>query len=256
MPPLLNTSENNQKFTIYSDSISWGFILPGPDEFVVPGVKWGAPELLFTPEYWAALCWVEQCSGCSKSLRLGETFIEETAACLLGGYGIKAEVGIAAFNRLRDVGLLSGDSVEESEIFRVLEQPLNIGGREVRYRFAKQRSHYLCETINGIVQEVPPEDDLQLREWLLKFPGVGLKTASWITRNWKESDSVAVIDVHILRAGKMVGLFNGQKPETDYLELEGIFLKFADSMNVRPSVLDTLMWSQMRKWGYLAQDSD
>ena len=44
-----------------------------------------------------------------------------------------------------------------------------------------------------------------LRDWLLAIPGIGPKTASWIVRNRTGSSAVAIIDVHILRAGTSAG---------------------------------------------------
>ncbi|MDZ3993341.1 hypothetical protein PspTeo4_24872 [Pseudomonas sp. Teo4] len=40
-----------------------------------------------------------------------------------------------------------------------------------------------------------------LRDWLLELPGIGYKTASWVARNWLDADDVAILDIHILRAG-------------------------------------------------------
>ncbi|MGB8542746.1 MAG: hypothetical protein WCD49_14025 [Candidatus Acidiferrales bacterium] len=249
--PHARDPKRTQAFTLVGTPMSYGFVLPGPNEQVLPGVMWGSPSELFTPAYWVSQAWLQERTGQVISNRMGESLIEETAACILGGYGIRAEVGVAAFEKLRERNLLSGRFVTELEILAALGESLLVDGREVRYRFLQQRSRYLSEAINGILAENPPNGDIELRNWLLKFPGVGLKTASWITRNWKESDCVAIIDVHLLRAGRIIGLFGEQKPSTDYLELEDLFLSFARSVNVRASVLDSIIWYQMRTWSNL-----
>jgi thermostable 8-oxoguanine DNA glycosylase len=87
----------------------------------------------------------------------------------------------------------------------------------------------------------------------MSFRGIGPKTASWIVRNWYDSDDVAILDVHIVRAGQIAGVF----PRTaalprDYYVLEDLFLRFARAIEVRPSALDAKMWSQMRQAGKLA----
>ena len=51
-----------------------------------------------------------------------------------------------------------------------------------------------------------PKDDVVLRDALTAIPGVGLKTASWAVRNHRASDSVAVLDVHIVRACEHLGI--------------------------------------------------
>ena len=37
-----------------------------------------------------------------RGIRLGNSIIEEIVACLLGGYGTLTEMGLLAFERLRD----------------------------------------------------------------------------------------------------------------------------------------------------------
>jgi thermostable 8-oxoguanine DNA glycosylase len=86
-----------------------------------------------------------------------------------------------------------------------------------------------------------------LRDDLMTFVGIGPKTASWIVRNHLDSDEVAIIDVHVLRACREMNLF----PEDislprDYVTLERKFLNFAEAINVRSSLLDAVMWTETR----------
>ena len=46
-----------------------------------------------------------------------------------------------------------------------------------------------------------PQEPLSLREFLLQLHGIGYKTASWIVRNFTGSDDVAIVDIHLRRAG-------------------------------------------------------
>jgi N-glycosylase/DNA lyase len=225
--------------------------LPDADAHVLPGIKWGRHDTLFTPAYWAYQAWVAEILDLPFRYKLGGSLSEEVAACLLGGYGIKAEVGLAAFRRVRDRGHLKG-KISAREIFTSLSEPLEIGETTVRYRFAHQRSVYLAEALTMIEKEEPPADDLRFRLWLLKFRGIGPKTASWITRNWKDSDNVAIIDVHVCRAGELIGLYRYGSSRNDYFRMERDFLLFAQAVGVRVSVLDVIIWSQMRRWGGLA----
>lgn len=96
-----------------------------------------------------------------------------------------------------------------------------------------------------LVEENPPatEEPKRFRDDLMRIPGIGPKTASWITRNWLGSDDVAILDIHIIRAGLLIGLFDrGQTVPRDYSAMEERFLSFARALNVRPSLLDAVMW--------------
>lgn len=89
--------------------------------------------------------------------------------------------------------------------------------------------------------------DIALRSALTKLPGVGYKTASWIVRNRRNSSYVAVLDVHILRAGRLMGLFDeGQTPQRDYLALEAKFVELAAEFETPAWLLDSVMWQHMR----------
>ncbi|MFC5507087.1 hypothetical protein [Bosea massiliensis] len=89
--------------------------------------------------------------------------------------------------------------------------------------------------------------DVELRDELIGLPGIGPKTASWVVRNYRDSDSVAVLDVHIVRAGQFLGLFSkGETPQRDYPSLESKFLRFAEAIRTPASLLDALMWQHMR----------
>jgi N-glycosylase/DNA lyase len=228
--------------------------LPDSHAYVMDGVKWGYHYEVFTPAFWAALAWMESTEAEGQSLRIGKTLSEEVAACLLGGHGIPAEVGLAAFYRVRDAGLLDGSLPSEGVLYDALSEPLIIKGRKVRYRFARQRSAFLSEALNVLDNSAPPtESHLDFRDWMLGIKGIGPKTASWITRNWLDSDEVAIIDIHIYRAGLLMNLYDSsESPSTRYFLMERKFLSFAKRLGLRPSFLDALIWRQMKNAGSMA----
>jgi N-glycosylase/DNA lyase len=229
--------------------------LPSPDTTVMPGVLWGCFDTLFTPAYWRTQAWlwrlerkepVQHALGCSLA--------EEVAACLLGGHGISAEVGLAAFEHLRRSRLLAQEPTA-AECYACLSEPLPLRGRFIRYRFARQKSAYLSVALQKLNAEVPPQSAVELRNWLMTLPGFGPKTASWVVRNWLDSDSVAIIDVHLHRAGLIAGFFLPRHSlPTDYSEMEERYLRFSQLIGVRPSVLDALIWRDMREAGGVARN--
>lgn len=226
-------------------------ILPGEMECVLEGVKWGSAEETLTPAYWAMRYRLHDAYGDYRHFQLGRSLAEELAACLLGGYGMPAEVGLAAFGRLRDEGLLEGCPSAEVIEGR-LSEPLLVNGRSIRYRFPRQKAAYLAAALKLISTSVLPASDRALRNLLMEAPGVGPKTASWVVRNHRGSDHVAIIDIHLLRAGVAAGFFEPHwRPERHYLRLESRFLEFAAAIGARASILDNLIWQHMRQLSML-----
>lgn len=221
--------------------------LPPADAEVVDGVRWGQFDVLFTPAFWAGRAWIATLDGTPRNHRLGRTLREEIAACLLGGFGIPAEVGLAAFHRVREAGLLEGQPSSVA-LQALLREPLQVGDRLVRYRFANQKARFLGDALNLVDDLRNSADDVAFRDALAELPGIGLKTASWITRNMRDSDSIAILDIHICRACLIAGVFSsGLKGPTSYRLLEQRYLAFASGLGVRASLLDAIMWENMRR---------
>jgi N-glycosylase/DNA lyase len=225
--------------------------LPGPLDTLMPGLSWGHADALFTPAFWATQTWIflEERRGAKLDLHSGETFAEEVAACLLGGYSIRGELAKAAFLRLRDRGLLGVNEPDEWRFEEALREPFSIEGKQVKYRFPRTKARFLAQSIKRLQKnDLPISSGRALRDALVALPGIGMKTASWITRNWLQSDQVAILDVHVQRAGQIIGLFSiADRLPRDYLSMESRFIKFAELLAVPASVLDLVIWKQMRR---------
>jgi thermostable 8-oxoguanine DNA glycosylase len=220
--------------------------LPDPDIEALPGILWGRFDQLLTAAYWKGQADQACLLGLHGRLRLGSDLREEAAACLLGGYGMKGELGVLAFRRLRDKGLLQRETCAE-EFETNLAEPFLMNGAAVRYRFPRQKSRYLERMMVIFSDFDEPDDDVTLRDSLTAIPGVGLKTASWVVRNHRSSDAVAVLDIHITRACEHLGVFPAHsEPQKSYFDLETRFLRFAKAIDVPASILDAVMWRHMR----------
>lgn len=232
---------------IFMDHVVFNVELPTPEAEVIPGVQWGAMEAFPTPAYWAYQVYARRLTGDRINYKLGTTLKEEVGACLLGGHGIPANVGLAAFHHVKDRGAFLEQPPSEETLLEWLREPLEIEGRLVHYRFAKQKARYLCAALQKLATERPPvESGKALRDWLLDVPGIGYKTASWVARNWLDADDVAILDIHILRAGLLGKFFETNLTvERHYLELEEQFIRFSKGLGVRASELDALMWLEM-----------
>lgn len=222
--------------------------LPPAHFEVLPGLAWGHANDPSSPAYWAARCRYPG-EESPDFVTSDATLLEVVGFCLLGGFGIRYEVNLAAYERLRGAGAFDPDaSVSQTEMQAMLLRPLQVGGRSVRYRFPNQRSRRLA-SMRSRLSGVRPEgaSALELRQRLLSIDGVGPKTASWIVRNLLGSDEVAILDVHIIRACRAMTLF----PERivlprDYDALERRFLDLAQGIGVPASLLDGVMWTEVR----------
>ncbi len=219
-----------------------------PEDEVIAGVAWGKPEWIPSPAYWARLA-----RHAVLPLRLfgrSATLQEELGFCLLGGHGITAEVNLAAHKRLKDEGVYDAGKLPSVDVIRaLLLEPLKIDHRAVKYRFPNQKAERISRALRALSSnQISYDDGCKLRDFLLTIPGVGPKTASWVARNWLDSDDVAILDIHVERAGRIIGLFDaGHRLPRDYAKMEEKFLLFCEGLEVRPSVLDAIIWSTMRK---------
>lgn len=228
-----------------------GIDLPHPAARLALGdLCWGDASEPLTPAYWAAQTWMWQLNS-PNHYRLGRTLGEELLACLLGGYGIPAEVGLAAYDRMRRHVANGGALTEPAEVEALLAAPLTVVGRSVRYRFARQKAAYVAAAYRELPDVDETLDDLPLRDRLMAIRGVGPKTASWVVRNLRSSDRVAILDLHILRAGRILGIFEESLiVERHYAQLETAYLAFADAIGTRASLLDSVIWMTMRQMSF------
>jgi N-glycosylase/DNA lyase len=220
--------------------------LPDAGCELMQGVHWGYVDAFPTPAYWAYQVLARRLVGQPAQYRLGRTLAEEVGACLLGGHGIPAPVGLAAYERLRDLGAFGKTPPKEEQLASWLREPLQFGSRSIRYRFAAQKAHYLAMALPLLADAPTFTEGRALRDWLLRLSGVGPKTASWVARNWLGADDVAILDIHIMRVGQAMGLFPRELTvERHYLPLEGLFLEFSNRLDVRASELDAVVWLEM-----------
>lgn len=236
-----------QRAYVMLESMTVSVDLPSPEAEVMPGVPWGLVEAFPSPAYWAYQVIARRIEARSIKYRIGQTLREEVGACLLGGHGIPARIGLLAFEHLKARGAFETPSPDEVVLRRWLTEPMEVGGRSIRYRFAAQKARYLAAALKRLATEPTPQNSgRELRDWLTGIPGIGFKTASWIARNWLDADDVAILDIHILRAGALAKFLDAELTvERHYLALEEQFLSFSKALGVRASELDAVIWWEM-----------
>lgn len=233
--------------THFEDGKYFDCNIPNEDIEIMPGVPWGWANTPFTPAFWRLVCIANGSIHDQSRYHLGTSLKEEVVACLLGGHGVKGELGLAAYNHLRLNHVVDRKySVEHIE--RLLSEPLIVDGRSVRYRYPRQKAKYISAAISYLNTNNPPEDSGKaLRDWLTAIPGIGYKTASWIARNWLNACDIAILDIHIHRAGILAGIFTPNDDVTkNYLRMEESFVRLADGIGVPANILDNQIWNELR----------
>ncbi|CPU63356.1 N-glycosylase/DNA lyase [Mycobacteroides abscessus] len=135
-----------------------------------------------------------------------------------------------------------------------LARPFDLPGRPrpVRYRFPMLKAERLSSAIEMLTTLTAPPASAprELRDWLIQLPGVGAKTASWVVRNLTRSDDIAVIDVHIRRAGIVAGVFDREWTlPKDYRRFEEAFVEWASVGGVPTADLDACIWASLAGLG-------
>ncbi|MFZ6654729.1 hypothetical protein [Undibacterium sp. TJN19] len=240
-----------QRGAVILDTMVVQLELPSESVEVLPGVCWGSIDAFPSPAYWAFQVLARRIQGTRINFKLGTSLREEVGACLLGGHGIPARVGLAAFSKLKQLGAFTGEAPDEQTLFAWLSDFIELDGKKIRYRFASQKAKYLAAALRKLDLEAAPlATGRELRDWLLNISGIGPKTASWIARNWLDADDVAILDIHLLRAGWLAGFFpQGLTVERHYLQLESLFLSLSNGLGVRASELDAVIWWEMMSSG-------
>ena len=124
--------------------------------------------------------------------------------------------------------------------------------RKVCYiRFHKTKSRHLLHmkdqyhVISNKLLE--PIDASESREWLVKnVLGIGYKEATHFLRNIGKNDGLAILDRHILRNLKRLGVIKSipkSLSKKHYLNIEKRFSIFADEIGITLDELDLVFWS-------------
>ena len=118
-------------------------------------------------------------------------------------------------------------------------------------RFHNTKSRHLLrmkDQFPAIAQKLSePVSAMELREWLVKnVLGLGYKEASHFLRNIGRNDGLAILDRHILRNLKRLGviaLIPKSMSRKQYLKIEKRFSTFAVDRGIPLDELDLVFWS-------------
>lgn len=175
----------------------------------------------------------------------GETEIfAELAFCLLTPQS-KARTCWAAVERLVEKGLIMG------------APPGVMAGHLTGVRFHNNKARFIAEaretfSSNGKISIRPRlgrlGNSFGMREWLVEnVKGLGYKEAGHFLRNIGLGEDLAILDRHILRNLKALGVI-GAVPRAlsrrRYLDIERRMLEFCKRVGIPPAHLDLLLWAK------------
>ena len=182
----------------------------------------------------------------------------ELSACLLSSQ-VPYELALAAAEAVHASGAVHAPGGEglEARLVSVLSDAFVVDGRSRRYRFPNAKGRQLADTSNvvraagglrGLLSKF--EDGRAARAWFVRHaPGLGPKQASMFLRNVDFSNDLAILDRHVLDYMVALGLGGiGMRASRlqDYLVLEDVLRRHAETSGSSVGVLDRAIWIVMR----------
>jgi N-glycosylase/DNA lyase len=191
----------------------------------------------------------------------------ELVSCILGSrvrYETSHECGRHLETEgLLDIGVILKDKETakrniSSELNKSMYPP-KINGKMSRYPFPDSKATFIVETCDGIYGKGKTtiksilgnsEDEFKARDLLINIClGIGPKQASLFLRNISYAENLAILDIHIIKYMKFLGLFEGNRDSLTlhrYVVNEKEMLSYANSINKKLSHLDLAIWIVMR----------
>lgn len=192
---------------------------------------------------------------------------KELCLCILSS-NVPYELALSAFWHLRNMQLLNSQWMIEcdtatQQIARELSKPIYLprkkNGSHRKYRFPNIRARNIVNAAEVLYQKDYPllwilrnyRQDQVVRDFLVRnIPGIGLKQASHFLRNIGYSNSLAIIDSHIISFLIDVGAIHRKKigsvtPKV-YIELETVIQDLSESLDLNLSIFDMAIWRYMR----------
>ncbi len=167
-------------------------------------------------------------------------YFYELAYCLLTPQSSAARADMAV-QALRSQSFELQD-IDPEPLLRRKEQYIRFHKTKSKHLLALKRDFPLVR--NALTGRHSSSD---LREWLVKnVRGLGYKEATHFLRNIGKNDCLAILDRHILRSLKRLGVIRSIPDSLSrkrYFEIERRFGEFAKNVGIPLDELDLLFWS-------------
>ncbi|MDD2890933.1 MAG: N-glycosylase/DNA lyase [bacterium] len=139
--------------------------------------------------------------------------------------------------------------LQKEHLFEGNEEQILGELNKVRFKFKKAK--YIIrarEELSGNIKSKIDEfkDSYDTREWLVQnVKGMGYKEASHFLRNIGLGEKLAILDRHILKNLKLLGVIKeipSSLSKKEYLMIEKKLTEFAKKVNIRMDYLDLILW--------------
>lgn len=191
---------------------------------------------------------------------------KELCFCLLSGNVafelVKSVIDVLDDNGFLDYNWILKERQSQKLIFKLFNEPnfepRKKDGQLRKYRYPQKRSKEITGAAkilysNSSIKEILEKSisDVQIRNFLAKtIPGIGIKESSHFLRNVGYSNSLAIIDIHVLNFLKQNHFVNPSDipylTESRYEKLEIILQNLAEFHGLDLGILDLAIWHRMR----------
>jgi len=191
---------------------------------------------------------------------------EELCVCILSS-NVPYDLALSAFYHLRENELLDRERIIADsnsprkisfELSRPIYRPKRKDGTFRKYRFPNVRASDIVKAAFTLYYETDGLSELlknsssekEARGFLVdNVSGVGLKEASHFLRNIGYSESLAIVDTHVVAFLMEIGELSDKVTTVTpavYIKLEEILLRLCNSLGLNISVFDMAIWKYMR----------
>ncbi len=198
-----------------------------------------------------------------------EQLWEELCKCILAS-NVPYDLALSAFRHLCENQFLEVDRILANpnitqeisfELSRPVYEPKRRDGSFRKYRFPNVRASDIAKAAVTLYHENDGLSELlknsgsekEARKFLVEnVSGVGLKEASHFLRNVGYSESLAIVDTHVVsflfEIGELSDRVTTITPAT-YMKLEEILFSLCDSLGLSMPVFDMAIWNYMKGKG-------
>jgi N-glycosylase/DNA lyase len=191
---------------------------------------------------------------------------EELCICILSS-NVPYDLALSAFYHLCENQFLDVDNIMANlnstqeisfELSRRIYEPRRRDGTFRKYRFPNVRASDIVKAAvtlyrenNGLSKLLKnSRSEKEARRFLAEnVSGIGLKEASHFLRNVGYSESLAIVDTHVvsflIEIGELSDNVTTVTPVV-YMKLEKILMKLCNSLGLNMSVFDMAIWKYMR----------
>ena len=172
-----------------------------------------------------------------------ENIFSELCFCILTPQS-KAVNCDKAIRALKRRNLLFGNNTRG--IKNILKGLARFHNKKATYLVAARKSFTNNKKFD-IKKRLNPRDIFNTREWLVNnIKGLGYKEASHFLRNIGLGNDISILDVHILKNLKKLGIIEKiprSISKKNYIDIENKMRDFAKKANIPLEELDLLFWS-------------